>query len=116
MSKVGALDFGPWTLDFGLSVPADSLAFFILSDSVDGIFALLRRDAGKGVFHQEGVLAAVFIISAQDPHRAETLRAEKELRRQVSLADGERDPSPSMTGQFANQLGDHLRPDAGAPP
>src|SRR6185437_10569093 len=37
---------------------------------------------GEAVLHQECILAAILVIAAEHAHRAETLRAEKQLSRQ----------------------------------
>src|SRR5262249_54026607 len=87
---------------------------FVLRDAVDGIVGVLARLVGELVLHQEGVLPAILIICPQDPDGSEALGAEEQLRRQIGLANLQRDARAAVAGELANELGDHLAADADA--
>src|SRR5947209_1299538 len=88
------------------------LIFFVLRDPVDPILRLLGPAVGKLILHEEGVFAAVLVVAPEDAHGEKRLRSEEKLSSQVGFPHIERDARPPVTGEFANELGDHLAADA----
>src|SRR5688572_12604406 len=66
----------------------------------------------EAVLKDVRVFAGVVVVAADDLHGAEAGFLVEELRRQVRLADFQRDRRAAMTGKFADELLDHLRADA----
>ena len=58
--------------------------------------------------HAVGILSRILVMLADDLGRAEADDPEEELGRQVGLANEEGDAVPSLGGELARQLADHL--------
>ncbi len=85
-----------------------------LRDAIDALLRLLGGVVGEAVLHEEGVLAAVLVEGAQHAHRPELLGSEEQLPPGSSPAHLQGDAGAAVAGLLADELGDHLGPDAAA--
>jgi hypothetical protein len=69
---------------------------------------LKRRLAADAELHQEGVLAAVFVVTPQHFDGPKGHVPEEQLRRQIGFADCQGDFGSPMARKLADQLADHL--------
>ena len=67
------------------------------------------------ILHDISIFARIFVILAQYLGGAEAEDSKEKLGVEGRFADVNRDPSPSMVRQLADELGDHLAADALSP-